>query len=88
MVETIGILAGFFTTIGALPQIVKAYRTKSVGDVSVWMFCAILTGVALWTVYGFIKIDWPIIVTNGISTILNGIMIYFHYKFSRGNYNT
>ena len=81
MVETIGILAGIFTTLGALPQIIKAYRTKSVGDVSVWMFYSIVTGVVLWTVYGIIKSDWPIIITNGISSILNAVMIYFYYKF-------
>ena len=83
MVETIGILAGFFTTIGALPQILKAHRTKSVGDVSIWMFYSILTGVGLWTAYGIIKADWPIIITNGISSILNSIMIYFYFKFEK-----
>ncbi|MEG3659569.1 SemiSWEET transporter [Arenibacter palladensis] len=81
MVDTIGIFAGFFTTIGALPQIVKAYRTKSVGDISLWMFVTILTGVILWTIYGTIKMDWPIIITNGLSSILNGIMILFYFKF-------
>ena len=81
MVETIGVLAGFFTTIGALPQIIKAFKTKSVGDVSVWMFYSLLIGVGLWTMYGIIKVDWPIIITNGISSILNSIMIYFYYKF-------
>jgi len=81
MVESIGVLAGFFTTLGALPQIIKAYRTKSVGDVSIYMFYTILVGVLLWTVYGILKMDWPIIITNGISTLLNAIMIYFYYKY-------
>ncbi len=81
MVETIGVLAGFFTTIGALPQIIKAFKTKSVGDVFVWMFYSLLIGVGLWTMYGIVKVDWPIIITNGISSILNSIMIYFYYKF-------
>ncbi|MDL5513253.1 SemiSWEET transporter [Arenibacter sp. M-2] len=83
MADIIGIFAGFFTTIGALPQIIKAYRTKSVGDISLWMFTTILTGVILWTVYGTIKMDWPIIITNGISAILNGMMILFYFKFSK-----
>lgn len=77
MTEFIGILAGIFTTIGALPQIIKAYRTKNVGDVSIWMFYAITTGVILWTVYGILKMDWPILITNGISSLLNVTMIYF-----------
>ena len=84
--EIIGILAGFFTTIGAVPQIVKAYHSKSVGDVSVWMFFAILAGVILWTIYGLIQKDWPIIITNGISMLLNGTMIYFYYKFTEKSF--
>lgn len=81
MVELIGTLAGIFTTVGALPQLVKAYRTKSVGDISVWMFLTILTGVTLWTIYGILKMDWPIIITNSISSILNFCMVFFYFRF-------
>ena len=81
MIETIGLLAGFLTTIGALPQIGKAYRTKSVGDVSVWMFYTILLGVLLWTVYGIVHHLWPVIIFNSISIVLNGLMIYFYHKY-------
>ena len=83
LTEIIGILAGVFTTLGTLPQITKAYRTKSVGDVSVWMFVIMLTGVGLWTAYGILKMDWPIIITNGISVLLNGLMIYFYFEFDQ-----
>jgi len=82
MVETIGLLAGLLTTIGALPQIGKAYRTKSVGDVSVWMFYTILLGVLLWTVYGIVHHLWPVIIFNSISIVLNGLMIYFYHKYN------
>lgn len=81
MVELIGILAGIFTTAGAIPQLVKAYRTKSVGDVSVWMFVTLLTGVALWTVYGIMEKDWPILITNAISCVLNATMVYYCYRY-------
>jgi len=74
--EIIGILAGIFTTIGVLPQIIKAIKTKKVADVSPYMFIILCAGVGLWTVYGIMKIDWPIIITNGISFILNGTMLY------------
>lgn len=76
MEEIIGILAGIFTTVAVLPQIFKAIKTKKVADVSPLMFITLCLGVGLWTVYGFIKNDWPIIVTNGISLILNATMLY------------
>jgi len=74
-VEIIGSLAGLFTTIAVLPQIVKAIKTRRVEDVSIFMFAILCLGVGLWTVYGVIKDDLPIIITNGISFILNGIML-------------
>ena len=73
--ELIGILAGIFTTLAVLPQIHKAITTKKIEDVSVSMFVILCIGVGLWTVYGILKMDWPIIITNGISLILNGIML-------------
>ncbi|MDN3492561.1 SemiSWEET family sugar transporter [Winogradskyella bathintestinalis] len=74
--EIIGIAAGIFTTLGVLPQIIKAIKTKKVKDVSPYMFVILCIGVGLWTVYGIMKQDWPIIITNGISFLLNGIMLY------------
>lgn len=73
--EIIGTLAGVFTTLGVLPQIIKAIRTKKVSDVSPTMFVVLCIGVGLWTVYGFLKMDWPIILTNGISFLLNAVML-------------
>lgn len=74
--EIIGIVAGVLTTVAVLPQIIKAIKTRAVEDVSPYMYIILCCGVGLWTVYGVLKMDWPIIVTNGISFILNGIMLY------------
>lgn len=76
MEDLIGLFAGIFTTVAVLPQIVKAIKTQRVADVSPIMFIILCIGVGLWTVYGIMKVDWPIIATNGISFVLNGIMLY------------
>lgn len=76
MEELIGIIAGIFTTVAVTPQIIKAIKTKKVNDVSAFMYIILCIGVGLWTVYGIMKKDWPIIITNGISLILNGIMLF------------
>lgn len=73
--DIIGTAAGIFTTIGVLPQIIKALKTREVKDISPYMFIILCIGVGLWTVYGIIKVDWPIIITNGISFILNATML-------------
>ncbi|WP_158977944.1 SemiSWEET family sugar transporter [Cellulophaga sp. L1A9] len=77
----IGTLAGICTTGAALPQIVKAWSTKQVNDVSPYMFLVLIVGVSLWTVYGILLKDVPIIITNGISTCLNGIMLVLIVKY-------
>jgi len=73
--DFVGTLAGAFITIAVLPQIYKAIKTKKVKDVSAFTYIILCLGVALWTIYGIMQQDWPIIITNGISLILNGIML-------------
>jgi len=78
-----GLLAGICTTVAVIPQIRKAWETKSIGDVSPRMFMILMAGVGLWTIYGIGKSDWAIIITNGISFCLNGILLYIlvRYKY-------
>jgi MtN3 and saliva related transmembrane protein len=79
-VEIIGFLAGLFTTVAIIPQIIKAYRTKKVSHLSPIFFSILLIGVFLWTLYGFFKKDYPIIITNSISFILNSYMLFLYFK--------
>ncbi|WP_226990040.1 SemiSWEET family sugar transporter [Cellulophaga baltica] len=81
--EIIGTLAGIFTTGAAVPQIIKAWRTKKVNDVSPYMFFVLIMGVSLWTLYGILLEDVPIIITNGISTCLNATMFLLIVKYKR-----
>lgn len=80
MEEFIGLLAGAFTTIAVLPQIIKAHKTKGVNDISPRFFSILLVGVFFWVVYGIMKKDWPVIITNSISFILNGYMLYLYFS--------
>lgn len=81
--EIIGLLAGVFTTTAVIPQIIKAWKTKKVADVSPLMFSVLIIGVGLWVVYGIIKNDLPIIATNGISLGLNLIMLYLMLRYNK-----
>lgn len=79
--EIIGYLAGIFTTIASIPQIVKVIKTKEVADISAKMFFVLLAGVALWTIYGIAKMDWPIIIFNGICVVLHATMLIMIFKY-------
>tara|TARA_R110000823_G_scaffold185666_1_gene318049 strand:- start:7726 stop:7986 length:261 start_codon:yes stop_codon:yes gene_type:complete len=73
--QIIGFIAGILTTVAVLPQLIKSWKTKKVMDISPFMFVLLLGGVGLWVVYGIIKNDFRIILTNGISFLLNSSML-------------
>ena len=80
-VQIIGIVAGILTSVSMLPQLIKIINEKKAENVSVWMLLILLLGLALWTVYGLMKKDWPIIVTNAFSVLLNLTLVFFRYKY-------
>jgi MtN3 and saliva related transmembrane protein len=62
--SVLGVLAGVLTTGCWLPQLVRSWRTRSVGDISWVYLLALASGVALWAVYGAAQGDLPIVLTN------------------------
>ena len=66
----VGTAAGTLTTISFIPQVIRAWRTKSVDDLSLWMLLAFTSGVGLWILYGFVTDALPLIITNGITFVL------------------
>lgn len=79
--SVLGLVAGICTTAAVVPQLLKAWKTKEVDDVSPGMFFVLITGLALWVVYGVIKNDFPIIATNGTAFVLNGLMLYLIFRY-------
>jgi MtN3 and saliva related transmembrane protein len=81
----IGIVAGICTTLAIIPQILKAWQTKEVKDISKGMFAILITGVSLWTIYGILINDMAIILANGVSVLLNSSLLYILIRYKRGN---
>ena len=79
----LGLAAGVCTTVAVVPQIRKAWKTKKVEDVSPGMFTILIVGVFLWIVYGITQKDMPIIVTNGVSLALNGVMLFLMLRYGK-----
>lgn len=79
--QLLGFMAGLCTTVAATPQIYKTWKTKEVEDISLKMFLVLASGLLMWTVYGFIRNDLPILLTNGISLCLNSSMIFLYFRY-------
>jgi len=79
--KIVGIAAGIFTGSAMLPQLIKIIKEKKASQVSVFMLLILIAGLGLWVWYGFIKEDWPIIITNLFSLVVNLIMMFLRYKY-------
>lgn len=80
----IGIGAGICTSVSLLPQLVKIIREKKADDISWFMLIILLTGLGLWIWYGFLQEDYPIILTNSFSFLVNVLVIIFTARYKRG----
>jgi MtN3 and saliva related transmembrane protein len=83
--ELIGLAAGICTSISLLPQLVKMFKNKSAGDISLFYLIILLAGLLLWIWYGFRRDDTPIIITNIFSLTLNILVIILGVYYKRKN---
>jgi MtN3 and saliva related transmembrane protein len=83
--EIVGLSAGICTSISLLPQLVKLIKHKKAEDISIFYLIILFVGLALWMWYGFLRDDVPILVTNGFSLVINGIVIFLGIKYKRSN---
>jgi MtN3 and saliva related transmembrane protein len=77
----LGLVAGGLTTMSFVPQVRRIWKTKSAEDVSLMMFAAFCVGVTLWLIYGFIKGEVAIIVTNAATLVFSAAIVWMKLKF-------
>jgi MtN3 and saliva related transmembrane protein len=79
--QVIGIAAGICTGISLLPQLIKIIREKKVEDISYVMLIILMTGLAGWVWYGILLGDYPIIITNSFSILVNLVILILRFKY-------
>lgn len=77
----IGLMAAICTTCSFLPQVIRAWRTRSTRDVSAWMFILLVTGNSLWLVYGTLIGDLPLVIANLVTLGLVGIILALKLRY-------
>ena len=75
LIELIGLGASIMTTVNSLPQILKIIKTKSVDDISLIGIMVLVIGLVLWTIYGIVIYNMPIIISSGTQLILEIIIL-------------
>jgi MtN3 and saliva related transmembrane protein len=70
-----GLIAAVCTTACFVPQVVKTWRTRSTGDISLGMFAVMTLGIALWMIYAVIRSDIPLFAANAVTLCLAGTIV-------------
>lgn len=80
-IDVAGLLGAFLSSVTFMPQVYKAWQTKKVGDLSIVMMIIVFTSTLVWLVYGVSLELWPVIICNGIISVLSLMLIYFKLTF-------
>ena len=64
IIDVVGSVAALLSVISFAPQAWRIIRTREVKGLSVKTYAITSAAFALWTAYGVLKVDWPIIVPN------------------------
>jgi MtN3 and saliva related transmembrane protein len=83
LIQWIGILAGVFTAVSLIPQIVKIVKEKKSENISFAYLAILFAGLALWIVYGILRKDIPVIATNVASIVINVVTVGVGLKYKK-----
>jgi MtN3 and saliva related transmembrane protein len=82
-IDYLGLFGAFLSSITFVPQVYKAWKTRSTGDLSYWMLFILLMNVSTWLIYGIVKKDLAIMIANSIILALALVLLYFKISFKK-----
>jgi len=81
LTNLIGYLGSFLTCVTFVPQVYQSWQSQSVGDLSIWMVCIVITSTLVWLWYGIRIKSGPVMVANSIVFLLGCVLLYFKLTF-------
>ncbi len=78
--ELVGYSAATLTTLAFVPQVRQALRTRDLRDISLSMYIAFCSGIALWLIYGLLMQAWPVVIANICTLGLAGVVLYLKVR--------
>jgi MtN3 and saliva related transmembrane protein len=82
-IEIAGHTGAVLSGITFIPQVYKAWKTKSVGDLSLTMMLIVISSTIIWLLYAISLMLWPVIIANCIVGSLSLVLIYFKFTFPK-----
>jgi len=77
----LGLAAAVMTTAAFLPQAIKTWRTRQTRDISLGTFSTLCLGITLWLAYGFLIGDLPLLIGNGVTLVLAGMILVLKLRY-------
>lgn len=81
LTNVIGYTATVVGTCLMLPQIIKSWKTRSVGDLSLGMVTLYFFNCLLWLTYGILIVAVPVIIANGIGLVISIVQVGLKLKY-------
>lgn len=73
------LIIGYFASICSMtsfvPQVWKIVKTGDTAAISLKMYVVTVTGFALWSIFGIMRMEWPIILTNVVCFCLAAFIL-------------
>ncbi|MDE7387716.1 MAG: hypothetical protein K2M97_00530 [Muribaculaceae bacterium] len=70
----VGYAASLAMVLGYLPQAISTIRTRRTDGIATPTFLALGAGSVLFVIQGFMLSNWPLVLTNAITTVCSAII--------------
>jgi MtN3 and saliva related transmembrane protein len=81
IISIFGLIATIASSIGFLPQVIKAWKTKKTRDISMLMIAIFTISATSWIIYGLPKNDVFIVGSNVFILTLTLILLVLKVKY-------
>ena len=79
--RALGYVAASLTTLSFVPQVVRAWKSRSTHDLSGAWLAAFTIGIFLWLVYGLSIGDRPVIAANAVTLLLTLTLVALKLRY-------
>jgi len=79
----VGSVAAVCTTGAFVPQVVRVWRLKSAGEISLTTFSVFALGTLVWLIYGLLIGSIPVILANGVTLVLALTIVMLKVTYDR-----
>jgi MtN3 and saliva related transmembrane protein len=87
IIEALGSAAAGCSMASFAPQLIKIWRERDAGAVSLRMYLVTVAGFCLWIAYGAVIGRWPVVASNAVCLAMAGAILALKFRFDRERRN-